>query len=62
VASDEPDETAGGLIPKRIDTLPLAVGTAAAATMLPIGVWVLLGVTGSLARGLPRLRLPPFPD
>lgn len=51
-----------GLVERRIDTMPLAVGTAVAATILPLGLWLLLGVIGSLARGLPRLKLPPFRD
>lgn len=51
-----------GLIERRIATLPLAAGTAVAVTVLPLGVWLLLGVVGSLARGLPSLRLPPFHD
>lgn len=53
---------AGNLVARRIATLPLAVGTTVAATVLPLGVWLLLGVIGSLARGLPSLRLPPFRD
>lgn len=51
-----------GLVERRIKTVPLAVGTAVAATILPLAVWLLLGVIGSLARGLPSLRLPPFRD
>lgn len=56
------DEQAAGLVERRIDTVPLAVGTAVAGTLLPLAVWLLLGVTGSLARGYTRLRLPPFHD
>lgn len=52
----------GGLVARRIATLPLAMGTAVAASLLPLGIWLLLGVVGSLARGLPSLRLPPFRD
>ena len=51
-----------GLVERRIETMPLAVGTAVAAVVLPLGVWLLLGVIGSLARGLPTLKLPPFRD
>jgi len=36
--------------------------SGAGGAALALGVWLLLGVTGSLARGLPSLRLPPFPD
>lgn len=54
--------TGFGLVERRIETVPLAVGTAAAATIFPLGVWLLLGVVGSLARGLPTLKLPPFRD
>lgn len=50
------------LIRGSVDTTPIAVLTGAAAALLPFGVWLLLGVTGSLARGLPALRLPPFLD
>jgi hypothetical protein len=42
--------------------MPLAAATTAAATVLPLGVWLLLGVVGSLSRGYTRLRLPPFRD
>jgi hypothetical protein len=51
---------AADLISRRIDTMPLAAWTAGAAVLLPAAVWLLIGVTGSLARGEPRLRLPPF--
>lgn len=54
--------TGPGLVERRIDTVPLAAGTAVAAVVLPLGVWLLLGVIGSLARGLPTLKLPPFRD
>ena len=50
------------LVERRIDTFPIAVWSAAAGTALPLAVWLLLGVTGSLARGSRRLRLPPFHD
>lgn len=48
------------LIEKPLDLLPIGAWTALAATLLPLTVWLLLGVTGSLARGSTRLRLPPF--
>lgn len=54
--------TGPGLVERRIATMPLAAGTAVAAVVLPLGVWLLLGVIGSLARGLPTLKLPPFRD
>lgn len=50
------------LVRRSIDALPIGVLTAAAAGLLPLAIWMLLGVTGSLARGLPSLRLPPFSD
>jgi hypothetical protein len=50
------------LVEKRLDTFPIAMWSAAAGTALPLAVWLLLGVTGSLARGSRRLRLPPFHD
>lgn len=43
-----------------VDTVPIGLLTGVAAGLLPLAVWLLLGVTGSLARGLPSLRLPPF--
>ena len=48
------------LVEKPLDLLPIGAWTALAATLLPLAVWLLLGVTGSLARGSTRLRLPPF--
>lgn len=48
------------LVREDIDTLAIGVFTGVAAGLLPLAVWLLLGVTGSLARGLPTLRLPPF--
>jgi hypothetical protein len=48
------------LVRRSIDTMPIGLLTGAAAALLPLAVWLLLGVTGSLARGLPSLRLPPF--
>ncbi len=61
---DQPmEETANSqLVRLPIDTTPIGLLTAAAAGLLPLGIWLLLGVTGSLARGLPQLRLPPFTD
>lgn len=50
------------LIERKLDTFPIAAWSAAAGTALPLAVWLLLGVTGSLARGSRRLRLPPFHD
>jgi hypothetical protein len=50
------------LIRRAIDSTPIGLLTGAAAALLPLGIWLLLGVTGSLARGLPSLRLPPFSD
>lgn len=56
-------ELAGNnLVRESIDALPVGVWTGLAAGLLPLAIWLLLGVTGSLARGLPRLRLPPFHD
>lgn len=54
--------SSSGLIERRIDTLPVGVWTGLAGVALPLGVWLLLGVTGSLARGATTLRLPPFRD
>lgn len=64
IADDEPLESAIGpdLVRRSIDTLPIAAFTAAGGALLALGVWLLLGVTGSLARGLTTLRLPPFKD
>ncbi len=63
IADDGPVESASPeLVRRAIDTLPIGVLTGASGAALALGVWLLLGVTGSLARGLPRLRLPPFPD
>lgn len=63
IADDGPVESASPeLVRRTIDTLPIGALTAAGGAALALGVWLLLGVTGSLARGLPRLRLPPFPD
>lgn len=61
---DGGDDVAGGpgLVERRIDALPVAIGTGLAAAIFPLGVWLLLGVTGSLARGRTGLRLPPFHD
>ncbi|MDX6234671.1 MAG: hypothetical protein QOH68_3789 [Nocardioidaceae bacterium] len=57
------DEAAGpDLIRKKIDAMPVGLMTGAAATLLPLVIWLLLGVTGSLARGSTRLLLPPFRD
>lgn len=58
------DEEASGpeLVRRGVDALPIGALTAAGGAALALGVWLLLGVTGSLARGLPSLRLPPFPD
>jgi hypothetical protein len=50
------------LVRTSIDTLPIAVTTALAASVLPLGVVMLWAVVGSLARGLPALRFPPFRD
>jgi hypothetical protein len=50
------------LVRKGIDAVPIGLMTGLAATLLPLAVWLLLGVTGSLARGSTRLRLPPFRD
>lgn len=64
--SDDPRNTApstgsgGGLVEETINTTPLAATTAATGLLLPLALWLLLGVTGSLARGYDRLRLPPF--
>ena len=57
-------EVAGGpeLVRETIDAMPVGLLTGVAATLLPLGVWLLFGVTGSLARGSTRLRLPPFRD
>ena len=62
--AEEPVEEASGpeLVRRGVDALPIGAWTGLAAALLPLGVWLLLGVTGSLARGLPSLRLPPFPD
>jgi len=63
IADDRPLESASPeLIRRRIDTLPLGALTATGGALLALAVWLLLGVTGSLARGLPTLRLPPFHD
>jgi len=63
IADDGPIETASPeLVRRTIDTLPIGALTAAGGALLALGVWLLLGVTGSLARGLPSLRLPPFHD
>jgi hypothetical protein len=62
-ASSGGDELAApDLVRERIDAMPIGLMTGVAATLLPLGVWLLLGVTGSLARGSTRLRLPPFRD
>ncbi len=73
-ATDEPPSTtalsrtgdteiAGGtLVRQSIDSLPVGAWTALAAGLLPLALWMLLGVTGSLVRGFPTLRLPPFHD
>ena len=58
--SSEP--ASNDLIRRAIDSTPIGLLTGAAAALLPLGIWLLLGVTGSLARGLPSLRLPPFSD
>lgn len=50
------------LVRETVDSLPIGAFTAAGGALLALGVWLLLGVTGSLARGLPTLRLPPFDD
>lgn len=50
------------LLRTKLDTFPIALTTAAAATVLPLGVVLLWAVVGSLARGLPALRFPPFRD
>lgn len=60
VSNDE--EFSSNLVRESIDAMPIALGTGLAAALLPLGVWMLLGVTGSLARGLPTLSLPPFRD
>ncbi|HEU5085097.1 MAG TPA: hypothetical protein VFU14_17275 [Acidimicrobiales bacterium] len=52
----------GELVRRGVDALPIGALTGAGGAALALGVWLLLGVTGSLARGLPSLRLPPFPD
>lgn len=64
IADDEPLETAGGpdLVRRGIDAVPIGAFTAAGGALLALGVWMLLGVTGSLARGLTSLKLPPFRD
>ena len=62
-AAPLPTEPASNdLIRRAIDSTPIGLLTGAAAALLPLGIWLLLGVTGSLARGLPSLRLPPFSD
>lgn len=64
IADDGPLETASGpeLVRRSIDAVPIGAFTAAGGALLALGVWMLLGVTGSLARGLTTLRLPPFRD
>jgi hypothetical protein len=63
IASDEAETAIGpDLVRRSIDTVPVGAFTAAGGALLAVGVWLLLGVTGSLARGLPSLRLPPFRD
>jgi hypothetical protein len=65
IASDDGGtEQAGGpeLVRRTIDTTPIGAFTAVGGALLGLGVWFLLGVTGSLARGLDSLRLPPFRD
>lgn len=64
IADDEPLETAAGpdLVRRGIDAVPIGAFTAAGGALLALGVWMLLGVTGSLARGLTSLKLPPFRD
>ena len=64
IADDGSNETASGpeLVRRSIDAVPIGAFTAAGASLLALCVWLLLGVTGSLARGLPSLRLPPFRD
>lgn len=64
IADDGPVESAVGpdLVRRSIDTLPIGAFTAAGGALLALGVWLLLGVTGSLARGLTTLKLPPFKD
>lgn len=62
IVDDGSTEAASGpeLVRRSIDTLPIGAFTAAGASLLALAVWLLLGVTGSLARGLTSLRLPPF--
>lgn len=64
IADDGPLETASGqeLVRRSIDALPIGAFTAAGGALLALGIWLLLGVTGSLARGLTTLKLPPFKD
>jgi hypothetical protein len=61
---DDAGEVAGGpeLVRRSIDAVPIGAFTAVGGALLALGVWLLLGVTGSLARGLPTLKLPPFHD
>lgn len=49
----------GDLVRKGINLARIAAGTTVAASLLPLGIWLLMGVVGSLARGT-GLRLPPF--
>ncbi|MFP5321693.1 MAG: hypothetical protein ACLGIC_07570 [Acidimicrobiia bacterium] len=56
------EASAPELVREAIDTTPIGAFTAVGGALLALGVWLLLGVTGSLARGLPTLRLPPFDD
>ena len=56
------NDAGGQLVERHLDTFPIAAWSAVAGTALPLAVWLLLGVTGSLARGSRRLRLPPFHD
>lgn len=64
IADDGPLESAGGpeLVRRSIDAMPIGAFTAVGGALLGLGIWLLLGVTGSLARGLTSLKLPPFKD
>ena len=64
IADDGPLESASGpeLVRRSIDAVPIGAFTAAGGGLLALGIWLLLGVTGSLARGLTTLKLPPFRD
>lgn len=64
ISDDGSFESASGsdLVRRSINTLPIGAFTAVGGALLALGIWFLLGVTGSLARGLTTLKLPPFKD